>query len=82
MTSKRGHHRREGTMIIGVRVFPSSGRQEIIKVGEKEYKVYLKKQAREGKANAELLKELKKYLKKDVRIKYGLNSKNKKIEIL
>ncbi|MBU0958363.1 MAG: DUF167 domain-containing protein, partial [Nanoarchaeota archaeon] len=53
-----------------------------IKIGEKDYRVYLKKQAREGKANVELLKELKKYLKRDVRIRSGLSSRNKRVEII
>ena len=81
MTSRRGNHR-EMSRIINVKVFPSSGRQEIIKIGEKDYRVYLKKQAREGKANVELLKELKKYLKRDVRIRSGLSSRYKRVEII
>jgi len=81
MTSRRGNHR-EMSRIINVKVFPSSGRQGIIKIGEKDYRVYLKKQAREGKANVELLKELKKYLKRDVRIRSGLSSRNKRVEII
>jgi len=69
-------------MIIKVKVKPNSKIQEVIKVGDKEYKVCLKSQAKEGKANVELVKLLKKYLNKPVRIKIGLSSRNKLVEVL
>jgi len=67
-------------MIINIKVISNSGRQEIIKIGE-SYKVYLKANAEEGKANLELLKFLKKYFKKNVRIIRGFRSKEKIIEV-
>ena len=51
-------------MIIQVKVFPSSGREEIIKLSDNLYKVYLKKHAEDNKANVELLKLLRRYAKK------------------
>lgn len=69
-------------MLFRVRVIPASGRQEIIKISEKEYRVYLKGCARDNRANVELVKLLKKYLKKEVRIKSGLSSRNKILEVL
>lgn len=69
-------------MIIKVKVKPNSKKQAITKISEKEYRVFLKSQAKEGKANVELLKLLKKYLNKSVRIKTGSNSRNKLVEIL
>ncbi len=69
-------------MIIDVKVKPNSGRQDIKKLSEKEYLVYLKKPASEGKANAELLKLLTRYFKKHIRIKSGVASKRKIIEVI
>jgi len=43
-------------MIIQVKVYPHSGREEVVKINEKEYKVYLKKPAEDNKANIELVK--------------------------
>jgi uncharacterized protein (TIGR00251 family) len=68
-------------MRIKVKVRPSSGRQEIEKVSDEEYKVWLKGRAEDGKANLELLKMLKKYFGKDVRIVSGFTSRNKVVEI-
>jgi hypothetical protein len=68
-------------MIIQVKVHPSSGREEIIKVTDNSYKIYLKKPAEDNKANIELLKILKKEFKKEARIIRGLTGRNKVIEI-
>ena len=68
-------------MIIKVRVKPSSKRQEIIKGEENNLVVYLKSAPKDNKANTELIKLLHKYFNKPVRIKSGLSSKNKIIEV-
>lgn len=68
-------------MIIEVKVFPKSGRQDIKKISDCKYSIYLKKPAENNKANLELLKIMKKYFKKDLRIKSGLISRNKIIEV-
>ena len=68
-------------MIIKVKVFPSSGREEIIKIFENEYKIYLKKAPEDNKANIELIKVLKKYFLKDINIIKGLKSRNKIIDV-
>lgn len=68
-------------MIIKIKVYPHSGREEIIKNSDKEYKAYLKKPAEDNKANIELLKLLKKYFKKDINIIKGLKSRNKIVEV-
>lgn len=67
-------------MIINIKVKPGSGRQQIIKE-EENYLIYLKSAPEDGKANIELLKLLKKYFKKEVRIKSGKTSKNKIVEV-
>ena len=68
-------------MKIKVKVKPNSSKEEILKIKEDEYLVFLKKPAKEGKANLELLKILKKYFRKEVKIKSGFSSREKIIEI-
>jgi len=68
-------------MIISIKVYPSSGREEIIKISENEYKIYLKKSAESGKANIELIKILKKHFNKEAKIIKGLKNRNKIIEL-
>ena len=68
-------------MIIQVKVFPNSGKEEIIKIGENDYRVYLKKPAEDNKANIALLKFLKRHFKVGAKIIKGLTSKNKIIKI-
>ena len=67
-------------MIIEVRVKPGSSCQEI---REKEGKliVNLKCRTENNKANKELINLLRKYYKKEVKIKSGLKSKVKRIEV-
>ena len=68
-------------MIIDVKVKPNSEKQEIKKISDKKYVVSLKKRDKDNKANIELLKLLKKYFKKEVKIVKGLKSKNKIVEV-
>ncbi len=77
-----GHTRSRGTdeMIIKVKVKPRSGKKEIVE-NDGRYIVYLKSTPEEGKANVELVKLLKKHFNKPVKIKSGLTSRNKIVEI-
>jgi len=68
-------------MRINVKVFPKSGRQEVLQVSEGEYRVYLKKVAEDGRANMELEKLLKKYFGVNVKIVKGFTSRNKVAEV-
>ena len=61
---------------IKVKVKPGSKIQEI-KKEEDKYIIKLKSHAEDNKANLELVKMLKKYFKKNVKIKSGFTSKNK-----
>ena len=62
---------------------PNSSRQEIQKnIDGKISKIFLKKPAKENKANEELEKLLSKYFKAKVKIIKGHTSKNKTIEII
>ncbi len=68
-------------MRINVKVFPNSGREEIIEISKEEFKVYLKKPAEENKANLELLKLLKKHFGGEIKIIKGFTSRKKVVEV-
>lgn len=68
-------------MRLNIKVQPSSGRQEIKKISESEYKISLKKAPENNKANKELIKLLKKKFQKTPRIIKGFTSKQKIVEI-
>ena len=69
-------------MKIKIKVHPKSSKEEIKKINEENYEVWLKEEAKDNKANIGLLKILKKYFGKEVKIKSGFSSKNKIIEIV
>lgn len=66
---------------IKVKVMPKSGRQEIAKISDDEYKVHLKKSPEDNKANKELEKLLTKHFGVSATIKRGFTSKNKIVEL-
>ena len=68
-------------MKIKIKVKPNFKENRIEKINDKEYVVCVKSVAKEGKANVELVKELKKYLKQNVKIVSGFKSRNKIIEV-
>ena len=68
-------------MKINIKVKPRSGKQEVEKISENEYRAYLKSPAENNEANIELLKILKRHFKKDVRIARGFKNKIKVVEI-
>jgi len=68
-------------MKLKIKVSPNSKKQEIVKVNDSEYKVFLKKPAENNKANIELIKLLIKHFKKKVNIIRGFTSRNKIVEI-
>jgi len=67
--------------MINVRVYPNSGKQEVIELDNTNYKVYLKSAPEHNKANIELLKILKRKFKKDIKIVSGLSSRKKIIGV-
>lgn len=68
-------------MKIKIRVKPNSSKQKIEK-NDEGYIVFLKSHPKDNKANLELIKLLSKFFKtKKIKIKSGLNSRNKMIEI-
>ncbi len=67
-------------MRIKVKVKPFLGQQSVEKKND-FYLVKLKSRPENNKANIELLKLLKKYFKKNVKIKSGFTSRNKIVEV-
>lgn len=71
-------------MIINAKIKPESGKQEIKKINENDYKISLKSKPEDNKANIELLKLLKRYFKVevgDIKIIKGVRNRNKIVEI-
>ncbi len=66
---------------IKLTVKPNSPKNEIINIKDNEYKINIKAPPQEGKANRELIKFLKKYFNKSVRIITGLKSREKIVEL-
>ena len=69
-------------MILQIKVKTQSGKQEITKISENEYKVSLKSPPENNEANLELIKILKKHFKaKEVKIIFGRTSRRKRVEL-
>jgi len=64
-------------MKINIKVHPKSSKEEIKKISEEEFEVWMKQPARDNKANVCLVKLLRRYFNADVEIKSGFNSKKK-----
>ena len=68
-------------MKLKIKVKPNSGEQSVEKKGD-EFIVKLKSAPENNKANLELVKVLKKYFGKEVKIKSGFTSRRKIVEVL
>ena len=68
--------------MIKLKVHANSSQEKIEKISNNDYEVWLKQKPVDGKANLYLIKFLKKYFKKDIKIKAGFTSKNKVIEFI
>jgi len=68
-------------MRLSVIVKPNSGKQEIEKISENEFRVYLKSLPENGKANLELIRLLKRKFG-NCRIVSGKSSRKKVVEVL
>ena len=69
-------------MKIKIKFHPNSSQEKIEKISDKNYEVWLKEKPIDGKANIELIKLLRKYFGKSIKIKSGFTSRNKIVEIL
>ena len=68
-------------MKIKIKVHPNSSQEKIKNISTNEFEVWLKEKPLGNKANESLIKFLKKYFKKPVKIISGLKSRNKIVEI-
>jgi uncharacterized protein (TIGR00251 family) len=71
-------------MLIKVKVFPNSKKDEIVKKKDDEFEVRAKEKAEEGRANREVIKVLADYFKIDelkIRLIKGSKERNKIFEI-
>ncbi|MBI2043662.1 DUF167 domain-containing protein [Candidatus Pacearchaeota archaeon] len=68
-------------MKIKVKVHANSSQEKINKINDKSYEVWIREKPIEGKANAYLIKMLKKYFKEEVKLISGHMGKNKIFEI-
>lgn len=67
-----------------VKVVPRSSKEEIVKLGENFYKVYVRQPAIGGEANRKLVELLAGYFgtkKRSIRIISGLKSREKLVEV-
>lgn len=72
-------------MIVSVKVKPGNKEEKINKINGNSYQISIKERAEKGKANISLIKLIAKYFNVSssaVRIKSGLASKSKILEIL
>lgn len=68
-------------MKIKLKVHANSSQEKILKISPDSYEIWIKTKPVEGKANIHIIKLLKKYFKKKVKITSGLTSKNKIIQL-
>jgi len=68
-------------MKIKIKIHSNSSQEKIEKISENEFEVWIREKPIQGKANEELIKLLKKYFRKPVKIVFGFNSKIKLIEV-
>jgi uncharacterized protein (TIGR00251 family) len=69
-------------MRIKIKVHPNSSKEDIKKIDEGNYEIWVKEKTEDNKANIALIKLLKKHFKSEIKIKSGFTSKNKIIEII
>jgi len=75
----------KGELYLSVKVFPQSGKSEIVKYQDEVLRINLKAVPEKGKANAELIKLLAKefdQVKENVKILNGIASRTKLIKII
>jgi len=68
-------------MKIDIKVHANSSKEEIKKIDDSNYEVWLKEKPVNSKANLSLIKLLKNYFGKEVKIKSGFTSRKKVVEV-
>jgi len=68
-------------MKLRIKLHTNSSQEKIEKLSKTQYEIWIKEKPINNKANEYLIKLLKKYFKKDVKIKSGFTSRNKVVEV-
>lgn len=71
-------------MLIKVKVFPSAGKQEIIKKSQDSFEIWVKEKPIQGQANRAVISALASYLRipqENIRLIKGFKQRNKIFEI-
>jgi len=68
-------------MKIKIKLHSNSSQEKISKISDGNYEVWLKEKAVDNRANLKLVKVLKKYFGKEVKIKSGFTSRMKVVEV-
>lgn len=68
-------------MKIKIKVHTSSSQEKVEKIDNNYYEIWIKEKPVDNKANLKLMKLLKKYFKKDIKIVSGFSSKSKVVEV-
>jgi len=68
-------------MKLFVKLHPNSSQEKVVKLGEKNYEVWINEKPVDGKANNYLEKFLKKYFGKPVKIISGFTNRKKVVEV-
>ena len=68
-------------MNIKIKLHPNSSQENIKRIDDLNYEIWIKEKPIDNKANIKLIKLLKKHFGKDVRVKSGFTSRNKIIEL-
>ncbi|MBM3228333.1 DUF167 domain-containing protein [Candidatus Pacearchaeota archaeon] len=69
-------------MKISIKLHPNSSQEKIKEIEkDKKYEIWIKEKPIDGKANEKLIKFLKIYFKKDIKIISGFSSRIKTVEV-
>ena len=68
-------------MNIKIKLHPNSSQENIKRIDDLNYEIWIKEKPIDNKTNIKLIKLLKKHFGKDVRVKSGFTSRNKIIEL-
>lgn len=71
-------------MLIRVKVFPKSKKEEIKKIKEGKYEVYVREKAEQGEANSRVIEMMTEYFPgcRGIRLMAGATRPNKTLEII
>ena len=66
---------------IKIKIHPKSSKEEIKRINDDAYEIWIGEKAENNRANLSVVKALKKYFNSEIRIISGFKSRNKIVEI-